>query len=76
MVRRGDGRLDRPTSAWISATFQGDGHACASNGLVAGGKEQTTRIGETDDAHLGEVEAADLVGRPVTVLDRANEPQT
>ena len=41
----------------------------------APGQEQPARVGEPDDADVGQVEAADLVGGAVAVLHRPHQPQ-
>jgi hypothetical protein len=55
--------------------LEGDGDAGAGDAQVAAGEEQPARVGEPDDADVGQVEAADLVGRAVAVLHRADQPQ-
>ncbi len=38
-------------------------------------EEQAAGVGQADDAVVDELEAADLVGGPEAVLDRAHEPK-
>src|SRR6185437_2677454 len=58
-----------------SAALQGHGDAGAGHRLTVPGKEQAARVGEPDQAVLAQVETANLVGRAVAVLDRADHPQ-
>ena len=57
------------------APLQRDRHAGAGHRLAVLGQEQPARVGQADQAVLAQVEAADLVGRPVPVLDRAHHAQ-
>ena len=55
--------------------LQGHRHRGARHGGVTAGQEQPARVGQPDDADIGQVEAADLVGRAVAVLHRAHQAQ-
>ena len=80
VVRRGEGICESTVSACTSATsgrrpsrvtvrqVPGTGH-------VAPGQEQAAGVGESGDALVVQLEAADLVRRAVAVLDAPHETQ-
>ena len=55
--------------------LEGHRDAGAGDADVAVGEEQPAGVGQPDDADVGEVEAAHLVGRAVAVLHRADQAQ-
>src|SRR6478609_10105286 len=71
--RRCDERLDLGHEG--AAALERDGDAGACDREVAPGEEEPARVGQADDADVGEVEAADLVGGTEAVLHRADESQ-
>ncbi len=69
VARRGAGKRARATSACTSASKRPPAlhrhrHAGAGHRLGDPGQEQAGGIGQPDDARVGQVEAADLVGGP------------
>ena len=71
--RRGEQRLHLGDQR--SLALDGHGDAGAGHRLDLLGEEQPARVGEPGDAVVGEVEAADLVGRAEAVLDAAHHAQ-
>ena len=71
--RRGDERLHLGHEG--PAALERHRDAGAGHREVAPRQEETARVGQADDADVGQVEAADLVGGAEAVLDRADEAQ-
>ena len=57
------------------APLEGDGDAGAGNRVLGAGDKEPRGVGQALDAALGQVEAADLVGGPVAVLQGAQQAQ-
>ena len=68
-----------PTSAWISISSGREpsipANTAAPDAGLALGEKQGRRIGHLDQAALGHLEHADLVGRAEPVLDRAQDAE-
>ena len=79
-VRRGDGSVDGATSACTSATSgRRPSRVTVTHvpGTAWSRRDRNRPLGsaQPDDADVGQVEAADLVGRAEAVLDRTHEAQ-
>ena len=79
-VRRGDGAPLGATSAWTSTSSGREPSSTGATtlpgaGRVVVGEERAGRVGDLDQPALGHLEHADLLGRPVAVLRRAQQAQ-